>query len=1064
MDTNEAWHGAPRCGMADDRRGTRQGAVFVGRQGELRTLLDAVRAALDGRGSLALVTGAAGMGKTRLVVEAARSSEEAGVTVTWGHGRPEPSAPFAPWREALRPLTGSSIDDLAPDVHAGRDRLFEAITAQVERAAALAPLTVVLEDLHWADELSLLQLAWLRPRLAHLPILVIATSRHPLPLEGRPDLHLRLDGLREPEIAALVGAHSSGAQLDAADLCRRTGGNPLFVLEVARYGIDAVPGSVAGIVRQRLEPLPVHVRAVLDAASVLGESFDFEVLSGVAAATGLTGTVDAVDAALTHGFLVEEAGGRRLRFEHDLVRQAVYDIVGRRVRRALHAAAASVLDGWAAAEPAEIAGHLLAAGTEASSEELAPWAERAATRAANLCAHADAARWFDHARAALGDADPKALELLLLAADARWRAGQRAEAWAAYEEAAAAAECRGDARALTLAALGFGGGRAGFEVPPTHEAQKRLLMRALEALPRDEYALRALVLSRLSITLSFAHQSQRQRELAAQAVDEARRSGDTAALVTALAGWCDAHGAPDHLHERLRVAAEMIEAAGSIDAPELELLGLRFQIVALLGLGDRTSAERAIGRFAVLADRLRQPAISFYVPMFVATLALADGRLDEAEQRNREAAGIGARAGSENALMLTTSQRIALRLAQRRADEVEDEIRAVVEAYPEVSGPQAGLALIDAHLGRVPSARARLDRLRADEFGTFPVDADWLGALATVGEAAVLSAHRSVAAELLPLLMPYRGQFVIDGIAAAVLTTVSLLAGRLAAVAGDLQLANVLLGEAIDDCRRFGAPLLLATATWSAGQTVAGRDPRRAAELTSTAEGIVSDLALPVSPLLPIPGFDKGDSEEGTDESRTTVTPSSVPTPAGAPAAVFRLDGEVWTLRWRGEEIRVRDSKGLRYLRELLARPHREVHALDLAGGGRAPQRPDGDLGPVLDDRAKREYRQRLADLREDIDEAEAAYDVGRASVLQAELDQLVHHLAAATGLAGRDRQPGSAAERARVNVTKSIKQVIDRIEASLPALAHHLRTTVRTGTFCSYEPDPTEPPSWDLG
>ena len=164
---------------------------------------------------------------------------------------------------------------------------------------------------------------------------------------------------------------------------------------------------------------------------------------------------------------------------------------------------------------------------------------------------------------------------------------------------------------------------------------------------------------------------------------------------------------------------------------------------------------------------------------------------------------------------------------------------------------------------------------------------------------------------------------------------------------------------------------------------------------------------------------------------------------------VFRRDGELWVLQFEGREVRLPDAKGLRDLALLVAAPGREIAALDLAG---APA--GGDAGPVLDRAARDAYRRRLQDLEEELDDSGRHGRPGSdgASRRRAR-DALVEQLTIAFGLGGRARRAGSPAERARTTVTARIRHVIRRIEAVHPELGRHLDRSVRTGTFCVYEP-----------
>lgn len=135
--------------------------------------------------------------------------------------------------------------------------------------------------------------------------------------------------------------------------------------------------------------------------------------------------------------------------------------------------------------------------------------------------------------------------------------------------------------------------------------------------------------------------------------------------------------------------------------------------------------------------------------------------------------------------------------------------------------------------------------------------------------------------------------------------------------------------------------------------------------------------------------------------------------PARVGDDVFVREGEYWTIVHQGHLIRLKDTKGLRYLAHLLERPGREVHALDLVvttAGGSAAGSPRGDAGEVLDATARAAYRQRLEELGEELEEAEAFHDIERAARAQQEIDALVRELAHGVGLGGRDRRAASGA------------------------------------------------------
>jgi predicted ATPase len=183
-------------------------------------------------------------------------------------------------------------------------------------------------------------------------------------------------------------------------------------------------------------------------------------------------------------------------------------------------------------------------------------------------------------------------------------------------------------------------------------------------------------------------------------------------------------------------------------------------------------------------------------------------------------------------------------------------------------------------------------------------------------------------------------------------------------------------------------------------------------------------------------------------EQLVEAAPGSVPK-APARAALIRA-GDGWNVSFAGRTVQVRHAKGLDDLAVLLARPAQNVHCLELIGGSDV----SGDAVPGLDDRARREYRTRIRDLQEEIDDARGANDPFRSERAEAELDALVQQLSASFGLSGRSRTTGSAVERARGAVTWRIRAAVKRLGEMHPELGRHLRNTVRTGTWCTYRPE----------
>jgi hypothetical protein len=194
------------------------------------------------------------------------------------------------------------------------------------------------------------------------------------------------------------------------------------------------------------------------------------------------------------------------------------------------------------------------------------------------------------------------------------------------------------------------------------------------------------------------------------------------------------------------------------------------------------------------------------------------------------------------------------------------------------------------------------------------------------------------------------------------------------------------------------------------------------------------------------------------------------------PDRIFRREGEYWTISYDGRVIRIKQCKGLLYIAQLLANPGREFHAIDLVGFARGEHRVAtdqagrgmssglrSDAGPALDASSKTSYRERLRDLREELDDAISMGDSGKTAKIQEEIAFLSRELARAVGLGGRDRRMSSEAERARLSVTNVIRSAIRKTAKQHPALGRYLSTSLRTGSFCSFEPDGRFPQDWQL-
>ena len=369
---------------------------MVGRDAELTALSAAYADVAAGHSRVVLITGAAGIGKTTLVTELRlRAGPPGGAAqVRIGESAPLAGAALAygPFVAALGDQAGWLLDgDSTSDMLTARHRLFTRVLDVLAGLAARAPLLLVLEDLHWADESSRELLAFLAVRLRELPVMIVATMREDdLPgdarrwlaeLDRRPGVtRLRLAGLPDAEIARLVNdfiPNGAGADRLAA-VVAAAAGNPLFARELASHGPAGMPASVTEVVLARAAGVAVPARAVIDQVCVADGGMSHDLLTATA---GLTEDqlLAAVRDAVAAGLLT--AAGDGYAFGHALIRQVLYGQLLPGERRVLHRRLAAALAASPGADQGRLAQHWHLAGCQDRAAAAAVIAARDAVSA-----------------------------------------------------------------------------------------------------------------------------------------------------------------------------------------------------------------------------------------------------------------------------------------------------------------------------------------------------------------------------------------------------------------------------------------------------------------------------------------------------------------------------------------------------------------------------------------------------------------------------------------------------------------------------------------------------------
>ena len=767
--------------------------------------------------------------------------------------------------------------------------------------------------------------------------------------------------------------------------------------------------------------------------------------------------------------LLAEAGGLpgRYRFSHDLVRETLYDELSPGSRRRLHRRVADALEDEQRAPPeshlAELAHHFFESERDPVADQKAvQYAHRAGVEASRSLAFEEAARLYWIALAALersASGDPKArLEILLALGDALNRGGEIPAARGVLIEASELAKAQGAPRELALAALGLGG-RLPWSRPGRESRLVPLLQDALVHLGGTDDALRVRLLTRLACALRSSPERRAESDaLSRQAVELARSIENPAALTYALAGRFWAIWWPENPEVRLELAREMSELAAVLGDGERLIDAQMMLWLSHTELADMTAARRESNEMHRLVVDLRQPGHLWLGISPRALMALLEGDFPAAEQL------IGEETDPESHFTLARDNVSAARfhrfLLQRERGQLADEepdVRASVDEFPWYPLHRSALACLLVELGRTGEARGVLQDLARDDFAALYPDNEWLLGASLAAEAVARLREAEWAETLYGQLQPLAGRHAI-GHAEGSIGAVDRYLGLLAASLDRLDDAARHLEDAVQINERMGARPWTAHSRFDLA-TVLGRrdapgDRPRAADLISLALAAARDLGMPAL------------------EARILAAESGASTPATDGATgTFRHEGDYWTIAFEGDGFRIKDSKGIAYLARLLERPGQELHALDLAGSRAAntTSAAPGELhvatedgaGPMLDDAAKAAYRTRVDELRSEIAQGEEWNDTERVAQARVELEALTSELAAAVGLGGRDRQSASATERARVSVTRAIRSAIDRLSAESPALGGHLEATIRTGTYCSYTPDPRAPITW---
>jgi tetratricopeptide (TPR) repeat protein len=817
---------------------------------------------------------------------------------------------------------------------------------------------------------------------------------------------------------------------------------------------------ISDVLQRSLDRFNDATRQMLAIAAVAGPSTPLSLLA-IACSSTTELVAERLDPALRDGVL-DEVSQAGVRFHHALLAEAAARLGDARAlheRLSVACQAVGGIDGRAAAawhrlraaagngtgDGNDIAdGGIAAAGTTLVADA----AENACRVAAELIGvdqHARAAGLLWDARETAAECVDR-LELranvaLDLAEVLNWL-GDLEPALTVYQEAAELARECADPVTRARAEVGVNLWANAF-VPDL--PRMRRLEDALDRLPPGEPHLRAALLGRLTIVGGAdVDASDRVREWAAEAVAVARSTGDPVLTAQALLDQTQSPTSRSAFENSIVATDEVIRLAERAGRSDLALSGHQRRAGYHLNRGDLGAAGQSLGRAEVLAALQPSPWWRYSTLLQRTTLLALSGSRQAATASMNETVRAGTGRvepvvvlGCEalHQLMLfdlygysdARTEEIH-RITMQMLNDVPSPVFQVQKGFgAQLFGDEAGVQEMLHRFG------ARPDQLLRSQTG------DHL--LRDFGDTVARAGAAMYAGATYRALLPYAGLLNVGGGHSAGLPVDDVL-GRLAALDGDLSAAVRHARDAVALCRSMPSPPLLVRCLDHLADAIERADAIQSAEDPGALRAEADTLSAAIGVVRP-----------GDQRASSPITPDT------SGSASMRREGSGWIIATPSGEARLPDSIGLGQLARLLSTPGVEVSAVELAGHAGTPIA--ADLGPSLDARAKREYRQRLHVLQTGMDDAEAAHNPVLAEQAQVEMEALLRELKRAVGLGGRDRPTGSGAERARVNVVRNLRRTITAITRQSPLLGAHLEESVRTGGRCIYLPEPGANFSW---
>src|ERR1700722_639779 len=803
------------------REGGNPRRCIIGRARELDVFRAVFNRMLADRRQLVLISGEPGIGKTRCAEAIADVAEDQGALVLWGRCHEEAGAPpYWPWVQLLRAyVDASSLDEVrlnmgtaasdiaafvpelveishrthsAPsaigDANAARFRTFDAIRQFFHQATQQVPITLMLDNLHWADTPSLLLLEFLSQELLRSRLLIVGTYRDADASKKTP-LQSTLGGLsRDPDVQRvhLTGLSRTAIGELAKGLCnvrlsesalkmiyQQTDGNPLFAIELIKVLIDEsagaeitsmpvrIPAGVHETIGRRLIRLSDGCNELLGVAAVHGRQFTAHELAAAMdhdMQRVLTGLEPAVQAGLVQSN-VDLPGSYQ--FTHALIRETIYEDLPAVERLRLHGCAGDALVSVHAAhlESAltRIAHHFDEAAAQGNTDKAVVFALRAAEIAVRVGAYEDAIVHYDHVIEALDRGglmhDERLVRAYILKGSALYQQGQPQRSMEVLLEAVNRTRVLGGVDLLVDALMLLA-------MSSRHVEQQHfvpLLERAMALMPEADSVSRAKALATLAFAQRTSLDSARIQWLVDEALAVASRSCDATARCACYVFTLMAlRGNPASLQRRLLIGQEYIAVAQSTGSAELLAEACHWQALNYFEAGQTGELEALLQRYDSLSAA-RYGLHQYQTGAHRLTLALLRGEWSDLEGRIEALLEIGTKTRRGDADGVCGAQMFALNRDLGRLHALAPQIRAII-ASSALRIWEPGLMLMCAEIGMLAEARKIFERIAEQDCHAISRDDMYVTCLVFCAETCCTLADTERAPALYQLLQPYAGQ------------------------------------------------------------------------------------------------------------------------------------------------------------------------------------------------------------------------------------------------------------------------------------------------------------------